>query len=404
MSSDTATAVNLVELLFGPDRDAAFARLLDGPAIRPATYFDGSQVWLVTRYHDILGVLSDKRFSNDITKQSKSNLTASIGLPEDVAPYFLHTLGTYDPPDHTRLRRLLSREFTPRRVTQLRPRIQEITDELLDSLATEPEADLIDRFAKPLPVSVICELLGIPADDRSRWLAWSEALISGDLEKIADGARNLVAYLKDLLEEKRKAPGEDVLSGLMQAHEDGDRLSTEELVSLSLSLLIGGHDNTVNLIANGTLMLLTHPGQLARLRAEPDTMPTAVEELFRFAGPADIGVLRYALEPVEIGGVTIPAGDAVQVVYATGNRDPRRFEDPDRLDLARVDKAHLGLGHGIHHCIGAALARAEGEIALSRLITRFPDLELAAGPAGFTWKPATSRALAALPVRPGTPA
>lgn len=391
----------LASILFGPDRDEAFARLLDGPPVQPAKYFDGSDVWLVTRYNDIMTVLTDRRFSNDPTKQSHLNAAAAAGLPDDVAPYFVHTFGFYDPPDHTRLRKLVTREFTPRRVRDLRPRIQQITDELLDGIAGADEVDLIEHFALPLPLQVICELLGVPADRRQQWHDWSRALTAPDLEQVAAGARGLVNHLSDLIAAKQTTPDDDLLSALGRTQEaDGDRLSTEELISISLSVLIGGHETTVSLIGNGTLLLLSHPQVLGHLRADLDRIPAAVEELLRLGGPADIGVMRYTLEPVEIAGVTIPAGEPVQVLYAAGNRDPQRFDDPHRLTPDRTANAHLAFGHGIHYCLGAALARAEGDIAFRSLLSRFPDLALGVPADELTWQPGIARSLRALPVRP----
>lgn len=402
MTDDTTQEPQLAEVLFGPDRDAAFARLREGPAVMPARYFDGTGVWLVTRYDEIMTVLTDRRFSNDLTRQSKFNVASAAGLPDDVAPYFMHTFGTYDPPDHTRLRKLVSREFTARRVQRLRPRIQQITDELLDAIAGADEIDLIEHFALPLPLRVICELLGVPVEDRDRWHGWSRDLTAPDPERISAGARALVGNLAALIDAKRATETDDLLSALLRVQEsDGDRLSDHELTSISLSILLGGHQTTVDLIGSGTFLLLTHPEQMDRLRADPDQIPTAVEELLRYAGPADIGVMRYTLEPVQLGGVTIPAGDAVQVLYATGNRDPRRFGDPDRLALDRADNAHLAFAHGPHYCLGAALARAEGDIAFRGLLSRFPKLALAVPAEQLTWKPGPARTLGALPVRPG---
>ncbi|RBQ14971.1 cytochrome P450 [Spongiactinospora rosea] len=380
-------------LLTAPDRDAYLTGLAeDGPVSR-GTYVDGTPIWLVTGYPESVTVLTDPRFSSDITKQRKIDLAAAIGLPEDVAPYLLHTLGAYDPPDHTRLRRLVSREFTARRVERLRPRIQEITDALLAGLPEE--FDLIERYAYPLPIEVICELLGVPAGDRDTWRTWTAGLGAPDLDRIAEGARGLVGYMRDLIAAKRRAPGDDLLSGLVKVREDdGDRLSDEELISLSISILIAGHETTVGLISQSVRLILTRGLRI-------DDVEAAVEEFLRFSGPAEIAVMRYTLEPVDLGGTAIPAGEAVQVVYAAANRDPRRFDRPGLLDPHRPDNAHLGFGHGIHYCLGAALARAEAQIALTGLFDRFPGLTLA-GEAG--WQPGMKRALTGLPVRTSPPA
>ncbi|PZG36051.1 cytochrome P450 [Spongiactinospora gelatinilytica] len=383
----------LAGLLTAPDRDAYLTGLAkDGPVSR-GTYLDGTPIWLVTGYPESVTVLTDPRFSSDITKQRKIDLAAMAGLPEDVAPYLLHTLGVYDPPDHTRLRRLVSREFTARRVERLRPRIQQIADALLSVV---PEKfDLIERYAYPLPIEVICELLGVPADDRDTWRTWTAALGAPDLGRIAEGARGLVGYMRDLIAAKRRAPGDDLLSGLVKVREnDGDRLGDEELISLSISILIAGHETTVGLISQSVRLVLARSLGLGDVEA-------AVEEFLRYGGPAEIAVMRYTLEAVELGGVAIPAGEAVQVVYAAANRDPRRFDRPELLDLRRPDNAHLGFGHGIHYCLGAALARAEAQIALTSLFDRFPGLALG----GETdWQPGMKRALTGLPVRTSLPA
>ncbi|WP_188195934.1 cytochrome P450 family protein [Nonomuraea sp. SYSU D8015] len=389
--------IDLMGLFTAPDRDAFLAELAKAGPVTRARYLDGTPVWLVSGYEESRAALTDPRLSSDIARQSRVDVAAAAGLPEDVRPYLMKTLGAYDPPDHTRLRRLVSREFTARRVELLRPRIQQIADELLDGLAGQEEADLIASFAYPLPVTVICELLGVPEADHDTWGAWSRALTAPDPDAIATGARNLIGYMAKLIEAKRADPGEDLLSALVQAR---DRLSDEEPISVAITILLAGHETTVNLIGNGALHLLTHPDQADRLRGDAAAMSVAVEELLRHSGPADIAPMRYTLEPVEIAGVVIPAGEAVQIVYATANRDPRRFADPDRLQSDRRDNPHLGFGHGIHYCLGAPLARAEAQIALHTLLVRLPRLRLAVRAEQITWRPGVMRALAALPVRP----
>ncbi|MFI7453643.1 cytochrome P450 [Nonomuraea sp. NPDC049714] len=392
------TEPEIFGLLAASDRDVFLAGLAEDGPVRRGRYVDGTPIWLVTGYDESVAVLTDPRFSSDVTKQSKLDVASAAGLPADVAPYLMRTLGVYDPPDHTRLRRLVSREFTARRVESLRPRIQEITDELLDGLPGE--FDLIERFAYPLPIQVICELLGVPARDRDTWRTWAADLTAPDPGRIASGARGLVAYMAELVGAKRASGADDLLSALVGVQEDdGDRLADEELIALSISMLIAGHETTVALISQSVRLLLTRPDLAARLRADPDAVPAAVEEFLRVTGPAEIAVMRYTLQPVELGGVSIPAGEPVQVVYAAANRDPRRFERPALLDATRADNAHLGFGHGIHYCLGAALARAETQIALHGLLTRFPDLALAVPPSEIGWRPGMARALNALPVR-----
>ncbi|MGW0060421.1 cytochrome P450 family protein [Streptosporangium sandarakinum] len=389
---------SLADLFTARDRDAFWSALAaDGPVSR-GHYLDGTEIWLVTGYPESLTVLTDPRFSSDVAKQSAIDVAGAIGLPEDVAPYLMRTLGAYDPPDHTRLRRLVSREFTARRVERLRPRIEQIVDDLLAGLTEE--CDLIEDFAYPLPIRVICELLGVPEADLDVWRGWAADLSAPDLERIAGGARGLVGYMAELIERKRERGGEDLLSALTAVRDgDGDRLGDDELIAMSISILIAGHETTVGLLSQSVHLLLTHPDLLAFLRADPQRIPAAVEEFLRCTGPAEIAVMRYALQPVELGGTVIPAGEAVQVVYAAANRDPRRFDGPALLDPARPDNGHLGFGHGLHYCLGAALARAETQIALRSLLERFPRLALAVPSAEITWQPGMKRALTSLPVR-----
>ncbi|WP_063780804.1 cytochrome P450 family protein [Nonomuraea sp. SBT364] len=396
----TTTEPEILGLMTAADRDAFLTGLAEGGPVRRGRYLDGTPIWLVTGYDESVTALTDPRFSSDVARQSKLDVAAAAGLPDDVVPYLLRTLGAYDPPDHTRLRRLVSREFTARRVERLRPRVQEITDALLDGLPGE--FDLIERFAYPLPIQVICELLGVPAHDRDTWRTWAADLTAPAPDRIASGARGLVAYMTELVGAKRVSGADDLLSALVRVQEDdGDRLADEELIALAISMLIAGHETTVALISQSVRILLTRPDLTARLRADPDAVPAAVEEFLRVTGPAEIAVMRYTLEPVELGGVSIAAGEAVQVVYAAANRDPRRFDRPALLDAGRADNAHLGFGHGIHYCLGAALARAETQIALRTLLARFPGLALAVPPSEIGWRPGMQRALTSLPVRTG---
>ncbi|WP_181449304.1 cytochrome P450 family protein [Nonomuraea aridisoli] len=391
-------STSLMDLFTTRDRDAFLTDLAENGPVSRGHYVDGTPIWLVTGHPESVTVLTDPRFSSDPGKQSAIDMSAATALPEDVAPYLMSTLGAYDPPDHTRLRRLVSREFTARRVEALRPRIQEITDELLSGLPEE--FDLIERFAYPLPIQVICELLGVPEADRAVWRGWAAELTAPDPARVAAGARGLVGYMADLIERKRSRGGQDLLSGLIRVRDDdGDRLADDELIALSISILIAGHETTVGLISQSVRLLLAHPDLQDALRAEPALLATAVEEFLRYTGPAEIAVMRYTLQPVELGGVTIPAGKAVQVVYAAANRDPRRFDGPGLLDVRRPDNAHLGFGHGIHYCLGAALARAETRIALAGLLGRFAVLEAAVPASEIGWRPGIQRALTRLPVR-----
>ncbi|WP_017609931.1 cytochrome P450 family protein [Nocardiopsis xinjiangensis] len=385
--------VDLVSALTSPERDTALERLCAGPPVKTARYFDGTVITLVTGYEEIMAVLSDPRFSNDPSKQTTLDFSSVTGIPEEVRPYFTAALGAQDPPDHTRLRRLVSKEFTFRRVERLKPRIQQITDELLDALPQE--ADLVTELAYPLPIRVICELLGVPLADQDRWRRWARGMSSLDPETMAASSRGLVAYIRELVAAKRADPGEDLLSALV-AH---DELTEAELLSLSLSILLAGHETTVAMISAGVLMLLEHPQQRERPATSPEAVADAVEEFLRYNGTADAGVFRYTLEPVELGGTTIPADKPVMPLYFAGNRDPRTYEQPFELRLDRGRADHLAFGHGMHYCLGAALARAELHIVFTELLRRFPQLALAQPEAPPHWKPGPSRALDTLPVR-----
>jgi cytochrome P450 len=310
-----------------------------------------------------------------------------------------------DPPDHTRLRALVSKAFTPRLVEGMRGRIQAIADALLDALEDKGDIDLIDEYAFPLPVTVIAELLGVPVEDRDKFRQWSDAAVSGNatkeyIEKILiPHMQAFTNYLRAMFEEKRRNPEDDLISALVRAEEAGDRLSEDELLGMVFLLLIAGHETTVNLIGNGVLALLEHPDQLQKLRNDPSFIKLAVEELLRYDGPVETSTERFAREDVAISKTKIPKGEMVLVVLAAADRDPERFPYPDTLDITRTDNKHLAFGKGIHHCLGASLARMEGQIAVGTLLRRMPNLRLKAPPKSLVWRPGlVLRGLKALPV------
>jgi cytochrome P450 len=307
-----------------------------------------------------------------------------------------------DPPDHTRLRRLVTAVFTRRRVEEFAPRIQQITDQLLDAMTDTAPVDLVAEFAYPLPITVICELLGIPEQRRAEFRDWSTTIVSGmmiDSDEFVVAATAMANFLRELIAAKRADPAGDLLSELVAVRDGADRLSENELTSMSFLLLLAGHETTVNLIGNGVLALLTHPEQLALLRAQPDRLPAAVEELLRFDGSVQVASFRQTGEPVEIGGVTIPADHIMVIGLLAANRDPARISDPDVFDIGREDNTHLAFGHGIHHCLGAPLARLECRIALGTLLARFPRLRLAVPTEQLIWQPSMLvNGLTALPV------
>ncbi|MGH3811373.1 MAG: cytochrome P450 family protein [Pseudonocardiaceae bacterium] len=381
----------------GPQRHARYAELAaSGPVHRIVLPTD-EPIWLITDYQQTRRALHDPRLIKIDGTQVGRDL-----LPPAVFAATSHHMLNSNPPDHTRLRRLVTAAFTRRRVEQLAPRIQQITDELLDAMATAKQVDLIDAFAYPLPLTVICELLGVPVDRRREFRGWSSIVVTGVLagmDTYVAASTAMVSYLRELVEVKRAAPADDLLSALVAVRDGQDRLTEDELTSMAFLLLVAGHETTVNLIGNGVLALLTHPGQLALLRAQPDRLPAAIEELLRFDGPLQVATFRRTAQPVDIGGVTIPAGEIVMLGLLAANRDPACIARPDALDITRTDHPHLAFGHGIHHCLGAPLARLEGRIALGTLLARFPRLRLTVPAEQLTWKPSVlMHGLTALPV------
>ena len=365
---------------------------------------EGFKAWLVTRYPDVRAALADQRLCKDWRKLMPAGAeTPAEGSPENMLSVHMLNL---DPPDHERVRRLVTKAFTARRVADLRPRIAEITGSLLDELAAKDAdtVDLLESFAFPLPVIVISELLGIPASDRDKFRAWSDAVVSSVTkpEQMQTAAAEMIAYFSAQAEARHRSPGatDDLMSALVQAQDEGDRLSTGELISMVFLLLVAGHETTVNLIASGTLALLLDPAALARLRADRSLLPAAVEEMLRYTSPVNHATFRFTTEPTQLAGVDIPAGNIVVVGLSSANRDESRFASPGSFDIDRDTSGHLAFGHGIHYCLGAPLARLEAEIAFGGLLDRFPDLTLAVPQSELRWRPSTLiRGLETLPVR-----
>jgi cytochrome P450 len=358
--------------------------------------------WVLTRYEDVVSSLRDIRM---VKEPIAAFVAARFGLPAPPTGMGLSMLDR-DPPDHTRLRGLVSKAFTPRVIEQLRPHIQGIVNRLLDKVEGEPGMDLIEQFAYPLPVIVICEMLGVPVADHERFKGWGldiarglDAILLPTDSPVAERSMHarhaLAAYFRELIAERRAAPRDDMLSGLIAAEEAGDKLTEDELLATCILLLVAGHETTVNLIGNGTLALLRHPEQRKRLQEDPGLITTAVEELLRFDGPVQ-RTARIPSEDVTFGGKTIGKGEMVMPFIGAADRDPRQFPDPDRLDLGRTDNRHIAFGWGIHFCIGAPLARVEGQIAINTLLKRQPKLALAATPQHR--QSLTLRGLTTLPV------
>jgi cytochrome P450 len=387
-----------------------FAQVRELGAVHEVTLADGHQAWLVARYDAARAVLNDPRLSKDMHAAfaTGADLVAE-GLP---GPAFARHMLSVDPPDHTRLRRLVSGTFSPRRVEALRPRVQAIVDDLLDQIAAQgPDSrvDLVAAYAFPLPFTVICELLGVPEPDRAplgRGLARMLVPTStaAQYARAKEASDAVVAMLIELVRTKQQQPGDDLVSGLINARDGDERLDNQELLSTIFQLIVAGHDTTTSLIGNSIVALLRNSDQLARLRADPARLVAAVEEFLRYDAPVPHATFRYAIEPVTIGDVTIPAGAQVVISLAAANRDSDRYADPDALDIDRAESRHLAFGHGIHHCLGAVLARMEGQLAIGSLLRRFPQLRLAVPVDVLHWDHGDGlvlRGLTELPVIPG---
>jgi cytochrome P450 len=371
-----------------------FARVRESRPVAPVHMPGYGRAWIVTRYADVRTVLSDPRLAKDVHRWPGGGRDR----PSEATGVYAHMLHA-DPPDHTRLRRLVQKAFTPRRAA-LRPRAEEIAAGLLDEMAAAPGdvTDLLGAYARPLPIAVLCELLDIPEADRG-WIAVAVAAYD-DRAQQDRVERELAAYFAELIAVRRSEPGDDLVSALACDSGAAERLTDNELLATIFLLVMAGFDTTVNLIASGTLALLTHPGEKARLRQDPSRLPAAVEELLRFTSPVRHANDRFTTEDVRVGDVVIPAGEWVLPAISSANRDPAQYPDPDRLDLGRDTSGHVAFGHGVHHCLGAPLARMEAEVALGALLDRFPRISLALPTPELRWRPVVlMNGLESLPVR-----
>lgn len=382
--------------LFSPANKAnpypTYALLRSSDPVHCLKMENGRNSWFITRYEDALAILKDQRFIKDFRRlltpeqreQSQGNLYHMMNT---------HLL-SMDPPDHTRLRALVNISFTPRLVEQWRERVQDVTNELIDAIEQRAgsEIDLIDAFAFPLPIVVITEMLGVPSEDRAKFRVWSNTLLDGagnpeNFQRLRGQIFEFTAYLQNLIEAKRQQPANDLIGHLLRAEADGDKLNETELLAMIFLLLVAGHETTVNLLGNSTLALLQNPDQKQLLLDDPTLIKGAIEEFLRFHSPVSIGTNRWVGEDLEFGGKQMRRGDPVLVSLAAANHDADEFAHPDSLDITRKENRHLAFGMGIHYCLGAPLARLEGQIAIQTLLRRLPNLRLAVAPEELTWRP-----------------
>ena len=381
-----------------------YARLRSEAPVYRTPLPDKQSAWLITRYEDVLVVLKDERFGKDrLRAKTSEQVKKQPWMPNMFKPLTRNMLDV-DAPDHTRLRGLVQKAFMPRLVENMRVRIEALSTELLDAAEMRGRMDLVHDYALPIPTTIIAEMLGVPAKDRHKFHRWSGAIVSSDSSrwgtlKAIPNVMAFVGYIRSLIKTKRESPCDDLLTELVKAGEAGDQFSDDELLAMVFLLLVAGHETTVNLIANGVLTLLENADQLRTLLGNASLIKSAVEELLRFSGPLETATERFAREDTIVAGTTIRRGEQVFAVLASANRDVQQFKDPDRLDLAREPNHHLAFGYGVHYCLGAPLARLEGQIAISSLFRRIPDLQLAKPVDALRWKRAlVLRGLESLPV------
>lgn len=359
-----------------------YTRLRDTQPVCPVSLVTGDPAYLVTRHEDLRVVLADRRFSRGAVCGEHAPRSQAVRPNPD-------SIINMDPPRHSRIRKLAAQAFTPQRLEKLMPRIEQIVAELLDEMAAmTPPVDLITAFARPLPLRIICDMLGVPFEDQAKFVEWAEVImtISSTAEQIGQAYAGMRAYFVELVDSKREAPGDDFLSFLTLLSDEEGRLTASELVSLGTFLLVAGHETSVTVITSAALNLFRHPDQLATLRADPGLLPWAVDEMIRLGIPGVSPFPRIATTEVKLGGVVIPEGSAVVVHYETALRDPLVFDEPDRFNVRRKPVSQVFFGHGPHFCLGAPVARAELEIGVWQLFERFPELALAVGPEDLTWK------------------
>ena len=380
-----------------------YAQLRAEAPVFPVYLPTKQRAWLITRYDDVFNVLKDERFAKDPHNSMTPEQLKKLPWVPPMFKSLERNMLDLDSPDHTRLRSLVHKAFTPRLIEQMQDQIQAMTNELLDRVESAGTMDLIADFALPLPLTMIGRILGVSAEDNHKFHRWSTTMISGgsnrNLFVLIPSMLSFMGYLKKFIKERRANPKDDLITALVQAKDGSDQLSEDEILAMIFILLVAGHETTVNLIGSGSLALLEHPDQLAKLRSEPALIKTAIEELLRFVCPVEMATERYTREAITIAETTIPRGELVLAVIGSANRDVSYFDNPDSLDLARKNNKHLAFGHGPHYCLGASLARLEGQIAISTLIQRMPDLSLRVAPDQLRWRGTfVLRGLEALPV------
>jgi cytochrome P450 len=410
VEAESPQLIDRVPADFMQDPYELLGKFRERGSVHEVVFAHGAKVWLVTRYDEVRALVNDPRVSKDGRRmnelfarhsgaagEQEDEEAAGVGFDDDLAAHMLNS----DPPRHTRLRALVSKAFTAQRVEKLRPRIEQVADRLLDAFEGRSEVDLVGEFAVRLPITIICELFGMPEEDREDFRLWSRKLVGAgqDPDEVADASKKVVDYANALIDAKRANPGDDMVSTLVRVTDGGDRLTQGELVAMIFVLVVAGHITTIYSIGNAAANLLTHPAELAKLRADLSLMSAAVDELLRFDGPSGVGTFRFTTDEIPIGEAVIPAGQILALSWHSANRDSSHFPDADRLDINRHPLGGMAFGHGIHYCIGVPLAKMQIEIALSRLITRYPDLRLAVEPEQLRWENgALLRGLVALPV------
>jgi cytochrome P450 PksS len=402
---NTAQQVNIVSPQFKANPFPFLATLRADQPVYRTTLPDKvkTPVWLITRYEDVNALLKDERFPKDRRSAlTPEQIRRLPGVPPMFRPLERNMLDL-DSPDHTRLRALVHKAFTPRLVDRMRERVQTLADELLEGVARRGEMDLINDYALPLPMTIITEILGVPTSDHHKFHKWSKAVVSlsspNVTMRVIPSVWRFIRYLRHFFKVRRRDPRDDLMSALIQAEEAGDKLSEDELLAMVFLLLIAGHETTVNLIGNGVLALFEHPDQMDKLRGEPSLIKTAIEELLRYTAPVLMSTERFAREDVTLHGVMIPRGEMTFGVIGSADRDETVFRNPDSLDITREPNKHLSFGQGIHFCLGAPLARMEAQIAINTLLDRMPDLRLKVPPNSLRWRPSMIlRGLDSLPV------